>query len=72
MTSEDRPWLDDIKKAAPSNGELTPEQIQFLKDCHEGNLSIEKIVPLWEKYMGFNLCRSSIRNRWVKIVKEKL
>ncbi len=62
-------WLAEIEKAAPQNG-LTDEQVQFLKDCREANLSYDKIVLLWKKYFP-ELRRSSIRNRWMKIVKDE-
>ncbi len=63
-------WLAEIEKAAPTGG-LTPEQIQFLKDCREARLSFDKIVLLWKKYFP-ELRRSSIRNRWLKIEKDNL
>ena len=81
MTSEDNghdAWHAAIKKAAPQNGKLTARQIEFLKACRvpsEWNnhtpLSFEKIVDLWAEFMGSKTCRSSIRNRWQKIVKDE-
>ncbi len=64
-------WLAEIEKAALRNGELTDEQIQFLKDCREARLSYDKIVLLWKKYFP-ELRRSSIRNRWLKIERDEL
>ncbi len=82
MTSEDNghdEWHAAIQKAAPQNGDLTAKQIRFLKDCripselnNHRPLSFESIVSLWEEFMDSKVGRSTIRNRWEKIVREGL